>query len=219
MRDRVEVFGYIGVYHVGIAAAEKRMDFFDRVGSTPLRAIAVGAGVEIRFEERLKHQFGGGLYHPIPYSWNAEWPLAVTPGLRDHHPSHRCWSVRLLDQVLPDAGQPLFQPVCLDHREAYPVHPWRSLVRARQFIGMAQNVLAIDLVVEQVEAEIRLRLRLEIQLLLKPPDVIGCLQAHRQSPILVSVRSTPEVRVLPFAGITRFQQYYDPVRLPPEPLP
>ena len=84
---------------------------------------------------------------------------------------------------------------------------------------MAENVRAIDLVVEQVEAEVRLRLRLEIQLPLKGPDLIGCLQAHHQSPILISVRSTPEVRVLPSTSVTRFHRSYDPVRLPRRPTP
>src|ERR1700680_258279 len=88
-----------------------------------------------------------------------------------------------------------------------------------QVVGMAQDVLTADLVVEQVEAESRLRLRLEIQLPLKPPDTGGRLQAHCQSPILVLVESAPEVRVLPSTGITRPQQYYDPVRLPPKPTP
>src|SRR5581483_2413718 len=37
-------------------------------------------------------------------------------------------------------------------------------------IGVVQNVLAIDLVVEEVEAKCRLRLRLTIQLSLKGPD-------------------------------------------------
>jgi hypothetical protein len=49
---------------------------------------------------------------------------------------------------------------------------------------MAENVVAMDLVVEQVEAEVRFRLRLEIELPLKRPDPFRCLQAHRQSPIL-----------------------------------
>src|SRR4051794_40160498 len=77
----------------------------------------------------------------------------------------------------------------------------------------------MDLVVEQVEAEVRLRLRLEIKLPLKAPDRLGCCQAHRQSPILVFVESTPEARVLPSAGITRPQRYHNPVRPPPEPPP
>ena len=82
---------------------------------------------------------------------------------------------------------------------------------------MVQYVRAVDLVVEQVEPEVRLRLRLEIELPLKRPDLIGCCQAHHQSPILGSFKSIPEVRVLPSAGVTQPQQYYDPVRHPPEP--
>src|SRR3954451_9358682 len=62
---------------------------------------------------------------------------------------------------------------------------------------------AMDLVVEQVEAEGRLRLRLAIELRLESPDRFGCLQAHRQSPLLLAFGSALEVRVLPSAGVTR----------------
>ena len=41
----------------------------------------------------------------------------------------------------------------------------------------------------------------------------------RQSPILGFFESSPEVRVLCSAGITRHQRSYDPVRLPPRPPP
>src|ERR1700712_5149683 len=82
---------------------------------------------------------------------------------------------------------------------------------------MAQYVRAVDLVVEQVEPEVRLRLRLEIELPLKRPDLIGCCQAHSQSPILGSFASVPEVRALPSAGVTQPRQYYGPVRRPPGP--
>ena len=65
----------------------------------------------------------------------------------------------------------------------------------------------------------RFRLRLEIELPLESPDLFRCLQAHRQSPRLLSVKSAPEVRVLPSAGITRHQRYYHPFRFPPAPPP
>ena len=64
-----------------------------------------------------------------------------------------------------------------------------------------------------------IRLRLEIELPLESPDFFRCLQAHRQSPRLLSVKSAPEVRVLPSAGITRHQRYYHPFRCPPAPPP
>src|SRR5215470_10183494 len=51
---------------------------------------------------------------------------------------------------------------------------------------MGQNVLAINLVVEHVEAVPRLVLRLAIQLDLKFPDLTRCCQTHRQSPLLPS---------------------------------
>ena len=137
------------------------------------------------------------------------------PGLWDHHPPHRLGSVRLRDNILPETAKPLLQPRRLDRCEGDPIHPRRTPIGARQVAGMTQDVLAADLVVEQVEAESRFRLRLEIELPLKPPDAFRCLQAHRQSPILAFVESAPEVRVLPSAGVARPQRYHDPVRLPP----
>ena len=111
------------------------------------------------------------------------------------------------------------QPCRLDRRAGHAIHARRAPVGAHQFVGMAQDVRAIDLVVEQVEPVVRLRLRLEIQLPLKRPDVFRCFQAHRQSPILGFFESAPEVRALPSAGVTRLHQYYDPVRRPPDRRP
>src|SRR5512144_874530 len=94
MRDRVEVLGQIGVHHIGVASAQQGVHRLDRVGPAPARPVAVGRRVEIRLEDRLHNQLGGGLNHPVPDRRNAERPLAAT-GLRDHHPSHRRRSVRL----------------------------------------------------------------------------------------------------------------------------
>src|SRR5215471_16676087 len=84
---------------------------------------------------------------------------------------------------------------------------------------MGQNVLAINLVVEHVEAVSRLVLRLAIQLDLKFPYLTRCYQTHRQSPLLPFFPSTPEVRALSSAGITRPHRSYGPLRLPDWPPP
>ena len=128
------------------------------------------------------------------------------------------WYV-LVRQFRLDAVQPVLQPCCLDRREVHAIDAWCTLVGACQVVSMAQYIRAVDLVVEQVEPEVRLRLRLEIELSLKRPDLIGCCQAHHQSPILGFFESAPEVRVLSSAGVTRPQQYYDPVRHPPSRRP
>jgi hypothetical protein len=84
---------------------------------------------------------------------------------------------------------------------------------------MRQNVLSVYLVIQQVEAISRFVLGLAIQLDLKFPNVTRCCQTHRQSPHLCSFTSTPEVRVLSSAGVTRPQWSYNPLRLPDWPLP
>ena len=101
---------------------------------------------------------------------------------RDHHPPHRIGPVRLRDQILAQTRQPCLQALRLDLSEAHPVHTWSTRISAGKPVGVAQDVLATDLVVEHVEAEGRLRLRLAIELPLKAPDLFRCYQAHRQSP-------------------------------------
>jgi hypothetical protein len=67
-------------------------------------------------------------------------------------------------------------------------------------------------------SEDRLRLRLAIELSLKAPDLIGRFKAHRQSTLSLTIfKSTPEVRALSSAGVTRLHRYYNPVRLPSGP--
>ena len=65
----------------------------------------------------------------------------------------------------------------------------------------------------------KLILRLAIQLALKFPELTRCCQTHRQSPLLPSFTSAPEVRALSSAGITRPHRSYSPLRLPDWPPP
>src|SRR6185437_8748398 len=104
VRDRVEVSGQIRVYHISVAAADQRMDFLDRVDSAPFRTVAIGARVEVRFEDRLEYKLGSGLHRPVPYRRDAERSFAGASRLREHHPPHWCRPARLLSQALPDAG-------------------------------------------------------------------------------------------------------------------
>ena len=108
---------------------------------------------------------------------------------------------------------------CLDLIEGHPFHARRARIGAGEHIGVGQNVLAADLVVEDVEAEGGLRLRLTIELSLKVPGLVGRFEAHRQSPPPRRLESASEVRALSSAGITRPHRSYDPVRLPHGPLP
>jgi hypothetical protein len=58
--------------------------------------------------------------------------------------------------------EPPFHPVRLDIRRLLTVHTRCALVRATLRVGMRQNVVAADLVVQGVETESRLCLRFRV---------------------------------------------------------
>jgi hypothetical protein len=84
--------------------------------------------------------------------------------------------------------------------------------RCKRFVAEASGALRMHLGVH---------LRLEIQLSLKVPDFIGCLQAHRQSPTQSSSPSKAHQKSGPFPppALHRLHRSYDPVRLPCRPTP
>ena len=104
------------------------------------------------------------------------------PRLRDRHPPHRIGPIGLRHEFLAQARQPRLHARRVNLLEGRPVHPRRARIGAGQRIGVPKDVVAADLVVEDVEAESGLRLRLTIELSLKVPDLFGRFEAHRQSP-------------------------------------
>src|SRR3974390_334927 len=84
MRDRVEIFRQISVDNIGVAPANEPVRFLDRTDRAAARSIAIGAVLEVRLEDRLEHDLGGGLGDPIPYRRHAPTQLHSFPnGLWD----------------------------------------------------------------------------------------------------------------------------------------
>ncbi len=102
VRNRVEIFRQIGVYHVGVAPADQPVRFLDRIDRAAARAIAKGVVLEVRLEDRLQHDLDGGLNHPIPDRRDAEGTFAA-PRRRDRRPPHRTGPIRLRDEFLAQA--------------------------------------------------------------------------------------------------------------------
>src|SRR5579871_1119703 len=181
VRDRVEVFRQIGVHHVGVTLADQPVYFLDGPNPAATGPVALSAILEVCLEDRFQHQFGGGLSHPVPERRDAKRAFAA-PRLRDHHPPYRRRPIGLLGKVLPQVCQPLRAAQLLDLREGHPVHARRSPVGTGQRVGVFQDVFPAYLVVEQVEAVVRLCLSLAIELSLKDPDLILFCESHLQSP-------------------------------------
>ena len=55
---------------------------------TALRAIAVGAVLEVRLEDGFQYQLGGGLRHAVSDGRYSEWSLPASR-LRYHDPAYR----------------------------------------------------------------------------------------------------------------------------------
>ena len=68
MRDGVEVFGQIGVDDVRMAPADQPVRRLDGVERASFGPVSVGAIFQVRLEDRLQHQFRGGLNDPVPYT-------------------------------------------------------------------------------------------------------------------------------------------------------
>src|SRR5277367_1687231 len=143
--------------------------FLDCVYRPASGPIAVGIVLEVSLEDGFDHDLGGSLNHTITNGWNAERTLA-TIRFGDHHPPHRIRSICLQDQFRAQARQPCFQTLLLDASKSHPIHTRCTRIGAGEPICVDQDVLATDLVVEQIEAEGGLRLRFAVELSLKAPD-------------------------------------------------
>src|SRR5262249_20604120 len=98
---------------------------------------------------------------PIPHGRDAQGPeLAV--GLWYKHSSDWLRPISLLPERKRQFSQPPLDAVRLDVRKILAVDPRRALIGAALGIGMRQNVVAADLVVQSVEAIASLRLRFRV---------------------------------------------------------
>ena len=139
------------------------MHFLHGFLGSPLRAVAIRVGLQVCLKDRFQDQLGRGLHHPVPDRRDSQGPLPAVR-LRDHYPSHWLRLIGSFFQLLPQLRQPAFPPLGLDPPETLAIHSRRSAVGFRQLVGVGEDVLPVNLVVEQVEAVVRFRLRLAIQL-------------------------------------------------------
>ena len=79
------------------------------------------------------------------------------------HSSDRVRSVNLLPERKRQFAKPPLHPIRLDVRELLTVHTRCALVGATPGIGMGQDVLTADLVVQGVEATAGFCLRFRVQ--------------------------------------------------------
>jgi hypothetical protein len=108
-------------------------------------------GWKVGLKDRFQHQHRCRHADSIAQGRDAQWPEFAI-GLRYVHSSDRVRSIRLLPERKRQFAKPPLHPVRLDIREVLAIHARCALVGAALGIGMGQNVLTADLVVQGIEA-------------------------------------------------------------------
>ena len=84
-------------------------------------------------------------------------------GLRYEHSSDGVRSISFLPERKRQFAKPPLHPIRLDVRKILTVHTWCALVGAALGIGMRQDVLTADLVVQSIETIAGFCLRFRVQ--------------------------------------------------------
>jgi hypothetical protein len=153
----------VGIDDFPVSAKQQFFDLDRRLLGIPPRPVGVLFGWKIGFKacpragqrpdpgDRFQNQRCRCHADPIPHARDAQRPeLAV--GLRYKHSSDWLWPISLLPEGKRQFRQPSLDPIRLDVRKILAVDTRRPLIRAALGIGMRQNVVAADLVVQSVEA-------------------------------------------------------------------
>ncbi len=151
MGDAPEVIRKVGVNDVRVAPKQQLFHLDHRLLGRSPGAVGVLFGWKVGFENRLQHQQCCCQANPIPQGRDAQRPQ-FTLGLGYEHSSDRLRPVSLLPERKRQFAKPPPYPIGLDVREILTVHTRRALVRAALGIGMSQDVLTADLVVQGIEA-------------------------------------------------------------------
>jgi hypothetical protein len=122
--DFIEAGGDVALDHPLIASrsAGEMVDLGDGVLGAPPGAEPIGAGLEIRLEDRLQHQLERGLHHPVGHGRDAQPALAAT-GLGDQPLPSREGTKPPGLQLGPQVGEEAFlAPHPADVQGGPPVH-------------------------------------------------------------------------------------------------
>ena len=151
VRDASEVVREVGVYDFRVASEQRLLHVDHRLLGVSPRTVGVLLGWKISIEDRIEHQHRCCHADPIAQGRDAQRPEFAV-GLRDEHSSDGVRSVSLLPERKRQFTEPPLHPVRFDIYEVLSIYTRRALVGAALGVGVSQDVLAVNLVVQGVEA-------------------------------------------------------------------
>src|SRR5436305_530859 len=216
MWDAPEVVREVGVDDFRVTSVYQPLHLDHRLLGVAPGTVGVLLWWKVGFKDRFQHQHRCCHAYPITQGRDAQRPEFAV-GLRDEHSSDGVWSVSLLPERKRQVAKPPLHSIRFDVRKLLPVHSRCALVGAALGIGMSQDVVAADLVVESVEAVAGFCLRFRVQTPSAVSEHSSELIGYPISWSLTTCCVRLELRSLPSPGITRLPRYCEPLRLPRAP--
>jgi len=138
-----------------------------RLMRRPLRTIPIRPVAEVRFEDRLQHEFERTLDHPVPNRRNPQ-DADLAPVFRDRHVPVPERPVGASDQRVPQFRQKLLHPGPLDRRKRHPVETRGPVVLLGDLVRRAQRLQLRHVHVQAPTPPVLLSLRLAVE----PPSQV-----------------------------------------------
>src|SRR6201982_2968357 len=151
----------VGIDDFPVPAKQQCFHCDRRLLGIPPWPVGILFGWKIGLQDRCQNQRCRRHADPTPYARDAQRPEFAV-GLRYIHSSDWLWPISLLPEGKRQFRQPSLDPLRLDVRKNLAVDARRALVSPALGIGMRQNVVAADLVVQSVEAIAGFRLRFRV---------------------------------------------------------
>jgi hypothetical protein len=175
--DAAEVIADVGVQHV-IGPSIAQLPPLDRHRRTAPGSESVRTRLEVRLEDRLQHQLGRHLHHPVAHRRDAQGPLSSVC-LGDVHAPHDLRAVLACAQHVTQLLQEALDSVLLHVLDRHAVDPRCAAVAAHSLPRLVQDVIPAHLVVQRMEAPSRCPLGCGPELPLQLSHVCRVAHHHR----------------------------------------
>ena len=128
--DLAETVGEVKIDHLVVPRVKEAMYAPYRVVRAAFGPVGVLLRLQVRFNDRLKHEQGRRLRHPIPNAGNAQGPKLTGLFLRNQYLPHRFRCEGAAPRIPRQFPGPMLHAIRLDVHKVLSIHPGRAAIAA-----------------------------------------------------------------------------------------
>src|SRR5688572_30794298 len=184
----------VGVEHPRPAPVDRRPDGLQRMVGRAPRAKPVADGIEVGFEDRLKHDPRRRHHHPVGHRGNPERPGLPRPArLGNQNAPQRPRPVPAGTQLRGELVEEVAHPGTLDLLDGHTIDAGRSAVSTDLVPRPAHDVAAGDLVKQSVETAVPILLSTAVEHALESTNAIHAIGAADGPSLQIGTHRVPLV--------------------------